>query len=98
MVSFSLVFLPVCAFMIAVDWVPSVSPQSTAITERGWTRGLWAVAVAHAGLGEQVAGPGWVFLQLPAQPGHVVTQVVGVVLGTWPPHFLEHQPGSDQPS
>jgi hypothetical protein len=41
---------------------------------------LGLVAVAHAVLGEQVAGMGRVVFELPAEPGHVEPQVVGAVL------------------
>src|ERR1035437_7435381 len=43
------------------------------------------VTVAHAGLGEQVAGTSRVVFQLAAQPGHVKAEIVGALLEPGPP-------------
>src|ERR1039457_3862045 len=43
------------------------------------------VTVAHAGLGEQVAGTSRVVFQLAAQPGHMKTEIVGALLEPGPP-------------
>src|SRR5258708_20781745 len=42
------------------------------------------IAVAHAGLGEQVAGPRRVVFELAAQVGHMEPQVVRVLLEAGP--------------
>ena len=54
------------------------------------------VAVAHAGLVQQMPRPGGVRLQLPAQPGHVEPQVVAVALSAGPPDLGEQPLSADQ--
>jgi len=46
-------------------------------------------AVADAWLGEYQAGLGGFDFQLLAEMGDVNAEVVGLVQGVWPPHFLE---------
>src|SRR5215469_4916048 len=54
------------------------------------------VAVAHAGLGEQVAGAVRVVLELAPQPGHVEPEVVRAALESRPPDLAEQAAGADQ--
>src|ERR1700722_14408632 len=49
----------------------------------------WSVliTIAHAGFGEQMAGPGRVVLQLAAQPCHVEAEIAGALLESGSPYF-----------
>src|ERR1019366_10432974 len=59
-------------------------------------RRLWLVAVAHARLGQQMAGARRVSLQLAAQPGHVEPEVVGAALEAGPPDRVQQLARADQ--
>src|ERR1700760_1555225 len=73
----------------AVTMTSPIEPR----TGSDWSR---PVPVAHAGLGEQVPGPGRVVFQLAAEPGHVEAQVVGARLVAGPPDLGQQLTGPDQ--
>ncbi len=54
------------------------------------------VAVAHTGLGQQVARPRRVVLELAAQPGHVEAQVVGTAFGAGSPQLGQQPAGGHE--
>lgn len=59
-------------------------------------RPLWTVAVAHSGLGDQVPGAGRILLEFAAQLGHVLAQVVGLVVVFRPPHVVQQLTLADE--
>src|SRR5215470_15284761 len=67
-----------CEFATETTCILHDPPEGTAARVRGDPESR-LVAIAHAGLGEQVTRAGRVILQLAAQPGHVEAQVVGPV-------------------
>src|ERR1700753_1901178 len=61
-------------------------------TGSDWSR---AVPVAHAGLGQQMVGPGRVVFQLAPEPGHVEAEVVGPRLVARAPDLGQQLAGRD---
>src|SRR6201986_5520054 len=73
----------------AVAMTSPIEPR----TGSDWSR---AVPVAHAGLGQQMVGPGRVVFQLAPEPGHVEAEVVGPWLVARAPDLGQQLAGADQ--
>src|ERR1700761_5677301 len=79
----------------AVTMTSPIEPR----TGSDWSRDAGhsgPVPVAHAGLGEQVPGPGRIVFQLAPEPGHVEPQVVGARLVSGSPDPGQQLTGADQ--